>query len=77
VALTASTLPGLAGREVIIQLFVEPLASARGNLESSAVSHELDHVPCAIQDSAAVGTVFEVGGHHGTEPRIDFVVKVV
>jgi hypothetical protein len=68
---------GLAGGEVIVQFLVEPLTSPRGNFKSSAVSHELDHVPRAIQDSAAVSTVFEVGGHHGAESGINFVVKIV
>lgn len=72
-----STSLGLAGREVIIQLLVEPLTSARGNLESSAVADELDHIPCAIQNGATVSTVLEVRGHGSTEPGIHFVVKIV
>jgi len=72
-----STSLRLAVREVIIQLLVERLTSPRGNLESSAVAHKLDHVPCAIQDGATVGTVLKVGGHRGMEPGIHFVVKLV
>lgn len=52
----------LARRKVIFQLLIEPLADIRRDLKYSFVAHELDHVPCAIQDGAAVSTVLEMSG---------------
>ena len=59
--LAASTFLGSAGREMIIELLVKPLTSARRNLEGSAVAHELHHVARAIQDGTAMG---EIGRAH-------------
>jgi hypothetical protein len=62
---------------VLIQLLVQPLTSRRGDLESSAVSHQLHDISSAIQYCAAVGTVLKMRGHSGTETGIHFTVKIV
>jgi hypothetical protein len=71
-----SIVAALAGRKVIIQLPVEPLACPCGHLKGSSVTDELHYVPRAIQDGAAVSTVLEVGGHSGAESGVDDVVKI-
>ena len=67
----------LARREMAFQLLVEPLADSRRDLKCSFVPHELDYVPCAVQDGAAASTVLEMSGHCGAEPRVHFIVKIV
>jgi hypothetical protein len=68
---------GSAGREMVIELFVEPLTSPRRNLECSAVAHKVHHVSRAIQDGTAMGAILEVGGHNRAKSRIYFIVNIV
>src|SRR5262249_24325837 len=63
--------------EVVIQLLVELLAGTRGNLEHSAVTHELHHISGAIQDGTAVSAILEVRGHDGTEFGVHLIVKII
>src|SRR6266568_6582013 len=75
--LATSTFLGSAGREMIIELLVKPLTSARRNLEGSAVAHERHYVPRTIQDGTAMGAILEVGGHNRANSRIYFIVNII
>ena len=74
---SSSTRLALAGREMVIQLFVEPLTHAGWNLKSFSVPYQLDHIARSIQDGTAVSAILEVRSHARAERSINLAFKVV
>ena len=71
------TVFGFCGCQVVIQFRIEPLARIWGKVESLSVSHKLQDISCAIEDSATMRAILEVRRHHGTGVGIYFIVEVI
>lgn len=67
----------LAGREMIIQLFVEVPTRARWNLESFSIPHQLDHVARTIQDGGAMSAISKMRSHAGSQGSIHLAFKII
>ena len=74
---SSSTRLGLAGREMVIQLFVEVLTRARWNLKSLSVPYQPHDVARSIQDGATMSAVLKVGSHAGAERSIHLAFKII
>ena len=74
---SSSTRLALAGREMVIQLFVELLTCNRWNFKSSPVPYQLHDIACSIQDGTAVSAILEVRSHARAERSIHLALKIV
>ncbi len=73
----SSTRLALAGREMVIQLFVELLTCNRWNFKSSPVPYQLHDIACSIQDGTAVSAILEVRSHARADRSIHLAFKIV
>lgn len=74
---SSSTRPALAGREMVIQFFVEVLTRARWNLKSLSIPYQPHDVARSIQDGATMSAVLKVGSHAGAERSIHLAFKII
>lgn len=74
---SSSTRLALAGREMVIQLFVEVLTRARWHLKSFPVPHQLHDIARSIQDGAAMSAILKVRSHAGAERRVHLTFKII
>jgi len=74
---SVSTRLALAGREMVIQLFVEVLTRARWNLKSFSVTYQLHDIARSIQDGAAMSAILKVRSHAGAERSVHLTFKII